>query len=138
QNSNAKLAGATYLSCDFYYNPAAMTTGSFNMKAFANEAFDVYKAVTMEGESLENGYCKGSITLQFDPTTQEVGTLLLGVIGSMTDYTGDILLDNITLYAEEVEDIYVDVTEQVGQASKTEGLTYSDTVSLVDENADVS
>ena len=138
QNSNAKLAGATSLSCDFYYNPAAMTTGSFNMKAFANEAFDVYKAVTMEGESLENGYCKGSITLQFDPTTQEVGTLLLGVIGSMTDYTGDILLDNITLYAEEVEDIYVDVTEQVGQASKTEGLTYSDTVSLVDENADVS
>ncbi len=138
QNSNVNLKGATALSCEFYYNPAFMTKGSFNMKAFANDAFDVYKAVTMEGETLENGYCKGSIVLQFDPATQEVGTLLIGIIGSMTDYKGDILLDNITLYKEKQSDIYVDVTEEVKDASKTEGLIYSDRVCLADENADAS
>ncbi|MBE6051471.1 MAG: mannanase [Clostridium sp.] len=143
--SNKTIDMSKYNRCsfDFYYNPANMTQGSFKTKLFVNDKqnnsfsenadIDFGKAVYAG-----NGLKKVKVTVNFDSKDIQSNLIALSVVGCGTDYKGAVYFDNITLYKEDAEDIYVDKTA-IPTKNPTQidvsDLKTPETVKLVDSKA---
>lgn len=103
--------GYSVLNFDFIYNPKSMTKGAFQTKLWINNAVDAYNVIDLSGAvDIGNGLKKVKATVKFTPKDVSIDGITLSIIGSKTDYKGDIYLDNITISQEKVADIYVDKT----------------------------
>lgn len=112
--NNIKMNGYNMLTYDFIYNPSCMITGSFQTKLFINGLVDTYVPIKFENlEDIDGGLKKAKVTVKFTSINKEVDGIIIGIIGSNTDYKGDIFIDNIELSKETTDDIYVDITEEV-------------------------
>lgn len=85
---------------------------------------------------LENGYKKVKVTLSIKPQECTVQEITVGLIGYLTDATGEVYLDNLTLSQKSVADDYVEIVrtpnETGTQAILSEG---SETIKLTDPKA---
>ena len=73
-----------------------MTSGGFKVKLFIPDgpAKDVDVDLA-DAEDLGNGLKKAKVTLKFDSMDIDVNSITLGIVGSYTDYKGDLYIDNI-------------------------------------------
>lgn len=151
------LSDVNSLTMDFYYNPAAKTTGSLKVKAYADFGINVDLDVDEENaEDVTVGDAamkKVSVTFSFDALTETAATdFSIALIGYMTDYQGSLYLDNVAFCkTTSTEEIYVNSTIAVDDqtnlavsdgvlTSQTmdgsdETTAIADTVTLVDGNA---
>lgn len=112
--NHIKMNGYNMLTYDFIYNPSCMTTGAFQTKLFINGSVDTYVPIKFDNlEDIDGGLKKAKVTVKFTSINKEVDGIIIGIIGSNTDYKGDIFIDNIELSKETTDDIYVDITEEV-------------------------
>jgi mannan endo-1,4-beta-mannosidase len=104
-----QLEGYNQFSFDFIYDPAKMTKGSFLTKLFAG-TIDKNSVVTGETD-LANGLKKAKITINFAGSSNSVSNFTLGIVGSSTDYKGNIYIDNVSFSQVVIEDGYVLATK---------------------------
>ena len=130
------INGYNVLSYDFIYDPANMSMGSFKTKLYSNGAIDVYQDIKLEDlEDIGGGLKKARITVEFAGVNKEIDSLILAVIGVNSNYKGDIYIDNIELSQKEVDNIYVEITEEVKpqDSINVSDLDTPSEVKLVDE-----
>ena len=95
-NEAKNIADYDQLKFDFIYNPENMTTGSFKAKLFIPDGPDTTADIDLDNaEDIGNGLKKAKVTLNFDKADVNVNSITLGLVGSNTDYKGDIYIDNI-------------------------------------------
>lgn len=112
--NDININGYNMLTYDLIYNPNSMTTGTFETKLFINGAVDTYVPISFENlEDVDGGLKKAKITIKFNSVNKDINGIIIGIIGSNTDYKGDIFIDNIELSKEVSDGIYVDITEEV-------------------------
>lgn len=132
------INGYNVLTYDFIYNPKSMTTGQFKTKLFITDgpAKDVVIDLA-NAEDLGNGLKKVQVTIGFDNVNIDVNSITIGIVGSNTDYKGELYIDNITLDQKAQEDIYVEKTAvPVKQEPVSIGdLEMPSSVKLVDDKA---
>ena len=110
-DSPISLNGYNVLKYDFIFNPKSMTTGSIKTKLFIDNGPNKDVAIDLaNAEDLGNGLKKAQVTIGFDNFNIDVNSITIGIVGSSTDYKGQIYIDNITLDQEAKEDIYVEKT----------------------------
>ncbi|SFR96223.1 Carbohydrate binding module 27 [Anaeromicropila populeti] len=113
------LIGANTLRLDFLFDTASMSGGGFLIKVYSNHAeIDANAAVDMEHtETVSGTLKKAKVEVTFDEITNAaVKDLNICIVGNLTDYKGDLWLDNITLLQEKgkaANDIYVSSTLSV-------------------------
>lgn len=106
-----KLNGYNVLTYDFIYNPKSMTTGQFKTKLFITDGPNKDVVIDLaNAEDAGNGLKKAKAVVEFNNADIEADSIILGVIGSNTDYKGNIYIDNITLDQKAEEDVYVEKT----------------------------
>ena len=130
------INGYNILSYDFIYDPANMSMGSFKTKLYSNGAIDAYQDIKLEDlEDIDGGLKKARITVEFAGVNKEIDSLILAVIGVNSNYKGDIYIDNIELLQKEVDNIYVEITEEVKpqESINVSDLDTPSEVKLVDE-----
>ncbi len=113
------LTGAQRVTFDMTYNPADKTTGTFSVKAFSNAGIDQYVEIDESAaQTTSDGLLKNEVTIDFTALTEEQGSavndLTLALIGVNTDYQGDILIDNVTIYKD------ADSTDETGETGESE------------------
>jgi len=114
-NDDFEAAGANTIDFDFIYDPSAMSKGSFKIKLSSDKINADTTVNTDTAEDYADGLKVVHFTMNFDDVDIAQG-ITIGIIGCETDYKGVIYLDNITLRTagtQQVEDIYVDATEEV-------------------------
>jgi mannan endo-1,4-beta-mannosidase len=91
------MTGFTEFTFDFYYDPAKKTKGGFKAKIFAAEgALDVNGTIPLSGQTLANGWIKTHAKLELAaPVEKSLPDLVLGIVGSSTDYKGGVVIDNL-------------------------------------------
>lgn len=138
-SNSININGYNMLTYDFIYNPAAMTTGSFQTKLFINGAVDTYLPIKFENlEDVDGGLKKAKVTVKFGSANKDIDGIILGIIGANTDYKGDIFIDNIELSQEAAPDIYVEITEPLRETPSVvdiNSLVMPENISLVDANS---
>ncbi|WP_196600946.1 hypothetical protein [Pectinatus frisingensis] len=103
-NTPLKLDNCNYLTFDFYYNPSSMHVGSFKTKLYIKSSdgkevvnvcpdIDLASGLSVPGTSLK----KVKVKVPFNAVTADAVDLEVSVVGSFTDYKGDVYVDNITL-----------------------------------------
>ena len=96
---------------DFIYNPDLMTKGSFKTKLFINNGPAKDTDINLSNtEDLGDGVEKVQATISFDNTDVDIDSIVLSIIGSNTDYKGNIYIDNIAFGQEVQEEVYVEKT----------------------------
>ena len=132
------INGYNVLTYDFIYNPQSMTMGSFKTKLYSDGAIDSYEDIKLlELEDIEGGLKKARVKVKFPSVNKEIESLTLSIIGVNSNYKGDIYIDNIQLYQEKNESIYVDITEEIKAQTSIDvnNLDILNKVKLVDEKA---
>ncbi len=136
------LIGYNQFSFDFIYDPAKMTTGSFNAKISAG-AIDASTTVKTPVD-FGSGLKKSTVAITFASADNTISEFIVGLVGSTTDYKGPIYLDNVTF--SQVSDGYVVATLTPEPQTRiavdsgsifANGITQptSGSMKLVDENA---
>lgn len=136
--NNINFNNYNKLTFDFIYNPDNMTKGEFKAKLFIDNCADVNTTIDLEKtESLENGLKKAVVTMEFDSKDVNVNSVIIGIIGSNTDYKGSIYIDNITFKKEAEKDVYVKKTAQLKEqeAIDISSLEIPSGIRLVDDKA---
>ena len=113
------LTGAQRVTFDMTYNPADKTTGTFSVKAFSKAGIDQYVEIDESAaQTTSDGLLKNEVTIDFTALTEEQGSavndLTLALIGVNTDYQGDILIDNVTIYKD------AESTDETGETGESE------------------
>lgn len=132
--------GYNLLTYDFIYDPSKMTTGEFKTKLFITDIADVNIDIdTDNAEDMGDGLKKAKVKLEFASKNKEVSSVILGIIGSSTDYSGPIYIDNISFGQTEVEDVYVEKTSKptAQTAINVSSLEVDSQIKLVDKNSSV-
>ena len=114
-NDDFKVAGVNKLTFDLIYDSAKLTKGMFKAKAFSDSGVNTDVTINLENaEDYDGTLKKVQVSLSFDEKDIAKG-ITIGIIGYETDYQGVVYLDNVALVSEisEVDDIYVDATEEV-------------------------
>lgn len=94
---------------------------------------------TSNAEKLSNGYQKVTVTMGFSPSKDPLKDLTIGIIGSNSNFKGDVYLDNLTLSQKDETADYVKITESVNPDGTQADITKAaKTVTIADENADDS
>lgn len=97
------------LTYDFIYNPDNMHEGGFKAKLFIQNVADEYVDInTDESEELSGGLRKATVKIEFNSRSVDVDSIILGIIGCNTDYTGDLYIDNIRFEQVIQEGRYVE------------------------------
>ena len=100
--------GYNELTYDFIYDSNKLTTGNFKTKLFitglADKSMDID---TDSSEDIGNGLKKVKVKLEFTSKNVEVSSIIIGIIGSSTNYSGPIYIDNISFRQTVAEDVYV-------------------------------
>lgn len=151
--SGLDYSGCGGLDFDFYYDPAAYTTGDFTIKAFSDNIFRDQSCVISQSLPEEVDGLKMvnvSLSCNRDYTNREhPKKLMLQIIGNYTDYKGDIWIDNISLRTQKRERFLVESTVAVKTGSSLIGsadtltvngveMHYTESLQLADPKADQS
>ncbi|WP_231036214.1 hypothetical protein [Pectinatus sottacetonis] len=99
-----KLDNCNYLTYDFYYNPAKLVVGSFKTKLYIKSSngqevvnvcpdIDTASGIDVPGTNLK----KVKVKVPFSAVTADAVDLEISIVGSFTNYKGDVYIDNITL-----------------------------------------
>ncbi|MDB2153206.1 glycosyl hydrolase [Clostridium butyricum] len=138
EGEKLKLNGYNVLTYDFIYDPNCMTTGTFKAKLFITDGPNKDVAIDLSNaEDLGNGLKKAQAVVEFNNADIEADSIILGLVGSDTDYKGSIYIDNIKLSQAAQEDPYVEKTvEPVKQGLvSVDSLEMPSEVKLVDNEA---
>ena len=138
EGEKLKLNGYNVLTYDFIYDPNCMTTGTFKVKLFITDGPNKDVAIDLSNaEDLGNGLKKAQAVVEFNNADIEADSIILGLVGSNTDYKGSIYIDNIKLSQAAQEDPYVEKTaEPVKQGLvSVDSLEMPSEVKLVDNEA---
>lgn len=138
EGEKLKLNGYNVLTYDFIYDPNCMTTGTFKAKLFITDGPNKDVAIDLSNaEDLGNGLKKAQAVVEFNNADIEADSIILGLVGSNTDYKGSIYIDNIKLSQAAQEDPYVEKTvEPVKQGLvSVDSLEMPSEVKLVDNEA---
>ncbi|WP_154826408.1 glycosyl hydrolase [Clostridium butyricum] len=138
EGEKLKLNGYNVLTYDFIYDPNCMTTGTFKAKLFITDGPNKDVAIDLSNaEDLGNGLKKAQAVVEFNNADIEADSIILGLVGSNTDYKGSIYIDNIKLSQAAQEDPYVEKTvEPVKQGLvEVDSLEMPSEVKLVDNEA---
>lgn len=130
--------GYNILTYDFVYDPAKMTSGGFQTKLFITNSLNTYGLIDLSNATdAGNGLKKAQVALKFTSQDVNAGSITIGIIGSNTDYKGNLYIDNIRLSQEQVADKYVKLTATTTPQDKVEpkDLSIDPTVKLVDSSA---
>ncbi|RII36464.1 mannanase [Clostridium chromiireducens] len=129
--------GYNILTYDFIYDPSKMAAGGFQTKLFVTDSLNTYGAIDLTNEvDIGGGLKKAHVTLKFTSKDVSANSIILGIIGSNTDYKGDIYIDNIKLSQEQVADKYVEKTSTTTQQNKIDVSNLMPSqVKLVDSSA---
>ena len=138
-----QLATSNMLSFELYYNPAAMSTGSFKTKLYGKDEAgqEVLNAAPdidlSKSQAAGNGYRKVQVNVPFQPVKGALSYLVLSLVGCSTDYHGTVFLKDIQFSSVDVPDGYAAKTEPVKpqQTVATGTLPIPGQVSLSDEKA---
>lgn len=108
------INGYNTLSFNLYFNPAAMTQGGFKLKLYA-KATDEREVINAcpdldisQAKDAGNGMKCLPVQVNFAPADASVSYLCLSIVGSCTDYKGDLYVGHLKLSTEKVPDGYVD------------------------------
>ena len=108
------INGYNTLSFNLYFNPAAMTQGGFKLKLYA-KATDEREVINAcpdldisQAKDAGNGMKCLPVQVNFAPADASVSYLCLSIVGSCTDYKGDLYVGQLKLSTEKVPDGYVD------------------------------
>ena len=137
------VTGANVVTYDFYYNPAAMTAGQFKTKIYAKdtkdqEVINTDIAIDMEkARDAGNGWKVVPVTMSIPKQEGALTYFVVSVVGSNTDYKGDIFIGKLHVGFEAVADGYVDVqaTAKLQSAVDLSKLQIPSVASLVDKDA---
>lgn len=133
------LTGASRLELDFLYDTSKMT-GNFQIKIFSNGgADDAVLVNTDSAEPVSDTISKVHVTVPFAAALAQAPDLAVCVIGCETDYTGDLWLQNISVFKEQKpeEDVSIDSTVTVSDMTdlSADSLSLASEVTLVDSEA---
>ena len=137
------LAGANVVSYDFYYHPKQMTSGEFRTKVYAKDAqgqevINTDVAIdTKKAESAGQGWKVVHVRVPIPKQEAPLTYFMVSIVGSHTDYKGDLFIGKLRAEAGQVADGYVDVKTAVQPQQTVElaKLAVPQTVSLVDNDA---
>ena len=138
EGEKLKLNGYNVLTYDFIYDPNCITTGTFKAKLFITDGPNKDVPIDLSNsEDLGNGLKKAQAVVEFNNADIEADSIILGLVGSNTDYKGSIYIDNIKLSQAAQEDPYVEKTaEPVKQGLvSVDSLEMPSEVRLVDNEA---
>ena len=121
----ASMNGYNTFKADLYYNPSLRTKGSFKVKLTCDELGVAKDVEVPEGTAVDDmdGWYKSEVTVSFNTKDASFSKLTLGIVGYMTDYKGDVYLDNARFTQVTADDIYVDATVV---AKKGNGITVAE------------
>lgn len=139
-SKTTSFKGYNKLTYDFIYDPSKMSKGGFMSKLYISGVADTNSSINLDkAEDYGNGLKKVKVTLNFKATDASADSIILGIIGSNTDYKGNIYIDNIVVGYEKVVDLYVEKTAVPKSQEKVEvssmSSTMPTTVKLVDSSA---
>lgn len=114
-NAPLNISGYNVLAYNLYFKPENMTQGSFKAKLYGKSVedqevinacpdLDISKAVDAGG-----GYKRLPVKIAFKPADTSLSYFCLSIVGSNTDYKGDMYIGQLALAGEKVADGYVDV-----------------------------
>lgn len=118
--------GFNTLTYDFIYDPSKMTTGKFQSKLFisdkdGNEIVNVFDKINLDNSiDIDGGLKKSKVVLKFEPKNTDISSISIGIIGSNTNYKGDLYIDNINFSQENAEDKYVEKSALPARQDKVE------------------
>ena len=118
------ISGCNVLSYNLYFKPENMTQGSFKAKLYGKSVddqevinvcpdLDISKAV-----DAGNGYKYLPVRIAFKAVDTSLSYFCLSIVGSNTDYKGDMYVGQLKLSGEKMSDGYVDVKTKVKKQSK--------------------
>lgn len=137
------LTGCNVLTYDFYFNPKAMTAGSFKTKVYAkdtagHEVINVAPDIDLsKAKDAGNGMKVVTVTVQFQPVKEKIQYFMFSIVGSNTDYKGAVYIGKVAARAVKLPDGYVKKTEHATNQQTVEpsALTMPSEVKLVDGKA---
>lgn len=114
-NAPLNISGYNALSYNLYFKPENMTQGSFKVKLYGRSIddqeiintcpnLDISKAV-----DAGNGYKCLPVKMFFKPADTALSYFCLSIVGSNTDYKGDMYIGQLALTEEKMSDGYIDV-----------------------------
>ena len=109
KDGGVSISNYNQISVDLIY-PESKNTVS-KMKFFADGIINKDTIIdSSEAESLGNGYQKVKVTVQFSPKDTNLTDITIGLIGSNSDFKGDVYLDNLELSQKNDMDEFVKIT----------------------------
>lgn len=138
-DSNISYYGYNQFDFDFIYNENAMSCGSFQIKVYIDGILDKYTTInSFDIEDMGNNLKKVKVTIPISPGKSSTNSsIIIGIVGSNTDYKGKIYIDNICFSQISTNDFYVDIVREIEAPTQIDilNLELPNAVSLVDENA---
>lgn len=145
-NLPLNISGYNVLTYNLYFKPENMTQGSFKAKLYGKSVddqevinacpdLDISKAVDADG-----GYKRLPVKIAFNPADTSLSYVCLSIVGSNTDYKGDMYIGQLALADEKMPDGYVDVKVKPKKQPlvSLSQLQLPKQVSLVDDKAAAS
>ena len=100
------------LSVDLIYPEGENSISKIKM--YSNGIIDKDTVIDFENAvSIGDGYKKVTVTMDFSATEEEMKELTIGLIGSGSNFKGDVYLDNLTLLNKSEIDGYVKITSEI-------------------------
>ena len=111
--------GYNKITFDLIYETDKMISGLFKAKLFIDGVANDEGKVDRElAEDIGNGLSKIPVTIEFNAKNTEIDGITLSVIGSNTDYKGNIYIDNIELGQVKKDEVYVEKTAVTTEQKK--------------------
>lgn len=115
-NDPVAFSGYNNLTYDLIYDPSKMTAGGFQTKLFISEkdgkeVVNIFDKINLDNSAdIGGGLKKSKVTLKFDSKDSNISSVTIGIIGSNTNYKGDIYIDNINFEKGKADEAYVEKT----------------------------
>lgn len=137
------VTGANTVSYDLYYQPSAMTGGQFKTKVYAKdtkdeEVINVAPDIDLsQAKKAGKGWNVVHVAVQVPDVKAPLSYFMVSIVGSNTDYTGDLYLGHMRVNHTAVADGYVDVKTSVRPQAKlgAKALPLPTVAPLVDKDA---
>lgn len=137
------LAGCNVLTYELYFNPKAMTKGSFKTKVYAKDTQD--KEVINVAPDIDlskardagNGLKVVTVQVQFQPVTNPLKYFMFSIVGSNTDYKGALYVGKVQAKYVKLPDGYANQKVKPAKQAVVEpsALTIPGEARLVDAQA---
>jgi len=92
------LTGITRFNFDFYYSPEYYSTGSFKFKLVnldGTRTVNEFELESFRPSGEEGDFMVANISMRVPRSTRSIGSVVLGIVGAVTNYNGPVFFDNI-------------------------------------------